>query len=78
MQKIIMRKYIKRVTGAFNAAFVADIYTTAVPQGPSLPQANRSQLTRTYGGNQTLIVARLQGALDAVCHNSLNFTLLVM
>jgi len=47
------------------AAFVADIYTTAVPQGPSLPQANRSQLSGTYSRNQTLYVARIVGAIAA-------------
>lgn len=48
------------------AAFVADIYTTAVQQGPSLPMANRSALTSMYSGNQTLLVARQLGALDTV------------
>ena len=48
------------------AAFVADIYTTAVQQGPSLPQANRSALTQQYTSNQTLFVARQLGALDTV------------
>jgi dienelactone hydrolase len=46
------------------AAMVADIYTTAVQQGPSMPQANRSMNTMRYSTNQTLYVARINGALD--------------
>ena len=45
---------------------VADIYTTAVQQGPSMPQANRSMNTMRYSTNQTLYVARINGALDTV------------
>ena len=50
------------------AAMVADIYTTAVQQGPDLPMANRSQLTTLYSSNQTLYVTRINGALDTVSH----------
>ena len=52
----------------FCAAMVADIYTTSVQQGPDLPMANRSQLTTLYSSNQTLYVARINGALDTVSH----------
>jgi hypothetical protein len=45
---------------------VADIYTTAIAQGPSLPMANRTMLTGIYSTNQTLYVARILGALEAV------------
>lgn len=45
------------------AAMVADVYTTAVAQGPSLPQSNRSMLSGMYSSNQTLLVARLAGAM---------------
>ena len=50
---------------------VADVYTTAVQQGPSLPQSNRSMLSGMYSSNQTLLVARLAGAMAVVCILSL-------
>ena len=48
------------------AAFVADIYSTAVQQGPSLPAANRSALTTAFGNNPALYASRMHAALDEV------------
>lgn len=47
-------------------ALVADIFSTAVQQGPSLPTAQRSQLTRSFSSDPALYVARIHAALDAV------------
>ena len=48
------------------AAFVADIYSQSVIQGPSLPQAQRSQLTKAFSSNPQLWVSRIQAALEEV------------
>ena len=49
------------------AAFVADIYSQQVAQGPSLPQAQRQALTKAFTANPALYVARMQAALDEAC-----------
>ena len=47
-------------------AFVADIYSQDVVQGPSMPAAQRSALTQVYNKNPTLWVSRLHAGLDEV------------
>ena len=48
------------------AAFVADIYSTAVKQGPSLPAANRSVLMSEFRTNSTKFRTRVLTSLAQV------------
>lgn len=72
---VSLRQQVQTFSSSFRlsfAAFVADIYGTTVQQGPSLPMANRSALTRTYSGNQTLYLQRINAALDTVSNITAN------
>ena len=48
------------------AALVADIFSTAVQQGPALPQQQRQALTQQFTSDPAAFVARTQAALTAV------------
>ena len=49
-----------------HAGFVADIFTTFVEQGPSLPMQQRQALTRPFNSDPASFVSRIHAALDAV------------
>ena len=53
------------------AAFVADIYGTAVKQGPSLPAANRSVLMSEFRTNSTKFRTRVLTSLAQVSRQRL-------
>ena len=48
------------------AAFVADVFSTAYPQGPSLPYATRSALMTMFKNDTAMWRTRLQAALQIV------------
>ena len=57
------------------AAFVGDIYTQNIVQGPSIPTAMRSMLTQIYSRNVPLWNSRMKAALDIVrfCNKQCSF-----
>ena len=61
----------RQLSTAAAAAFVADIYGTAVKQGPSLPLANRSALMSEFRTNSTKFRNRVLAGLTQVSRQSL-------